>query len=225
MGNDRKRTSVIVVILWFFFFFPLGIYYLHRRLTEDKTESLKNSRSVRVCGWILISFGIIYLLIAFTEDIQTSEDLSSDLGALTLAIALFLGTGLRVLIGARNMKIRGMRYNRYCHIINGNVTGIANIAKAAAVSDKVALSDLQEMIDNGFYPGAYIDLDLQEIILPGNQNKQTIFDQPVAEKNVDENEKRKKVINCPYCGANCVVTEGTATECEYCGSPLVYQES
>lgn len=214
---NGKRTPGWVVFLGFIFFFPLGIYFLHRRLTEDKTESLRNSKIVSVIGWILVSLGVLYISLLFTTD-NNAEGFTSVIIAFIFLGGIFIVPGLRILYGARKMKQKGMRYNRYYHIINGKVSSIAEIARSVVVPPKVALTDIQEMIDCGFFPGAYIDLNRQEIILPGSQNNihQVILNQ------ANQKEKRKKAINCPNCGANGVVTEGTTTECEYCGTPLAF---
>jgi hypothetical protein len=214
---NGKRTPGWVVFLGFIFFFPLGIYFLHRRLTEDKTESLRNSKIVSVIGWILVSLGVLYISLLFTTD-NNAEGFTSVIIAFIFLGGIFIVPGLRILYGARKMKQKGMRYHRYYHIINGKVSSIAEIARSVVVPPKVALTDIQEMIDCGFFPGAYIDLNRQEIILPGSQNNihQVILNQ------ANQKEKRKKAINCPNCGANGVVTEGTATECEYCGTPLAF---
>ncbi len=209
-----KRTSGWVVFAWFILFFPVGIYFLHRRLTEDRTESLRNSKIVNVLGWILVSMGALYIILLFTAD----NDRESIISALIILGGIFIIPGLRVLYGAKKMKQKGMRYNRYYHIINGRISSIAEIARSAAVPPKIALTEIQDMIDCGFIPGAYIDLNRQEIILPGSRSniRQVILNQ------ANQKEKRKKAINCPNCGANGVVTEGTATECEYCGTPLAF---
>ncbi len=209
-----KRTSGWVVFAWFILFFPVGIYFLHRRLTEDRTESLRNSKIVNVLGWILVSMGALYIILLFTAD----NDRESIISALIILGGIFIIPGLRVLYGAKKMKQKGMRYNRYYHIINGRISSIAEIARSAAVPPKIALTEIQDMIDCGFIPGAYIDLNRLEIILPGSRSniRQVILNQ------ANQKEKRKKAINCPNCGANGVVTEGTATECEYCGTPLAF---
>jgi hypothetical protein len=214
---NGKRTSGWVVFLWFIFFFPLGIYFLHRRLTEDKTESLRNSKIVNVLGWILVSLGVLYLCLLFTPN-NIAQGLTGVMIAAVFLFGIFIAPGLRVLYGARKMKIKGMRYNRYYHIINGSVSSIAEIARSAAVPLKVAVTDIQEMLGSGFFPGAYIDLNRQEIILPGSRNNIHSVNLNQANQKVN----RKKAINCPNCGANGVVTEGTVTECEYCGTPLAF---
>ena len=214
---NGKRTSGWVVFFWFIFFFPLGIYFLHRRLTEDKTESLRNSKIANVLGWILVSIGVLYISMLFTTD-NNAEGFTSVIIAFIFLGGIFIAPGLRVLYGARKMKMKGMRYNRYYHIINGKVSSIAEIARSAVVSPKLALTDIQEMIDCGFFPGAYIDLNRQEIILPGSRNNI----HPVILNQASQKVKSKKAINCPNCGANSVVTEGIATECEYCGTSLTF---
>lgn len=117
------------------------------------------------------------------------------------------------------MKEQGIRFNRYFNIINGGVTSIAEIARSAAVPEKVALNELQDIIDYGHFPGAYIDFPNKEIIFQDSQNKNN------AHITINHNsikEKRQKAISCPHCGANVVVTEGVITQCEYCESPLSY---
>lgn len=213
-----KRTSGWVVFAWFILFFPVGIYFLHRRLTEDRTESLRNSKIVNVLGWILVSMGALYISLLFATENDTGE-FSSVVNAFIFLGVIFIIPGLRVLYGAKKMKQKGMRYNRYYHIINGRISSIAEIARSAAVPPKIALTEIQDMIDCGFIPGAYIDLNHQEILLPGS-SRNNIHSGNLNQAN--KKEKRKKAINCPNCGANGVVTEGTATECEYCGTPLAF---
>ncbi|QHQ59770.1 hypothetical protein Ana3638_02270 [Anaerocolumna sedimenticola] len=148
----KKRTSVIATILWCIFFFPVGIYFIYRRLTEDKTETLRNSRTVNVLGWILTVLGIIYLLLGVTGGMET-ENGESVVGMIFIMVTLCLGGGALTLRGAKKMKILGERYSKYCQIIYANQTDILNIANAAGVSTETALRDLREMIDSGFFPG------------------------------------------------------------------------
>ncbi|WMJ86054.1 hypothetical protein [Anaerocolumna sp. MB42-C2] len=137
MANiKKKRTSVITIILWDIFFFPVGIYFIHRRLTEDKTETLKNSRTVNVLGWILVVLGLIYLLLGFTGGLE-SENGESVVGMIVIMVTLFLGGGLLTLRGAKRMRILGERYNKYCQIIYANQTDLVTIANAAGVSAKL----------------------------------------------------------------------------------------
>lgn len=223
VNSNKKKTSIGVIIISFILFFPAGIYFIHQRLTEDKTEILKNSRTVNVIGWVLVVLGIIYLLIGITGQHQ-SEDGESIAGILFIMVMLCLGGGLLTLRGAKNMKTRGERYNKYTHIINANQRSVERIANAAAVSAAVALKDLQEMVDIGFFPGAYIDLALQEVVLPGsrNKNQQVNFNEGIKEGNV--NTPRRKAVHCPNCGAGNEVVEGNITKCEYCGSLIDYKD-
>ena len=224
MANiKKKRTSVITIILWDIFFFPVGIYFIHRRLTEDKTETLRNSRTVNVLGWILVVLGLIYLLLGFTGGLK-SENGESVVGMIVIMVALFLGGGLLTLRGAKRMRILGERYNKYCQIIYANQTDLVTIANAAGVSAETAQKDLRDMIDSGFFPGAYIDLTLQEVILPGSRNKnQQVNMQQPAQQTI-QNEPRRKVVKCPNCGASNEVVEGITKECEYCETPIAFEE-
>lgn len=65
---EKKRTSGWTVFIAFIIFAPLGFFFLHKRLTEDKSESLRNSKIVKIFAWTLISFFIIYLYALFTTD-------------------------------------------------------------------------------------------------------------------------------------------------------------
>ncbi len=206
----RKRTSVPVIIFMMFFFFPLGIYLIYRRMTEDKTEILKYSKKVNALGCILIAIGIMYIFVMLDSQVISE---GNNVGFLIFLIILFIGGGIKTLNGAGKMRKKGIMYKKYISLINGNQTNIDIIAESVFVTYETAVNDLQEMINVGFFPNAYINESIGEIILPGR---------PIVIERIIEQPIRRKIIKCPNCGASKEVLEGQSMKCDYCDSPLAY---
>lgn len=218
--TKHKRTSVTLIIIWMIFFFPVGVYFIYKRMTEDKTETLKNSKKVYALGWILIALGIMYFSMALTGQLTTDD--GSIAGMLIMIVVLFFGGGFWTLSGARNMNKRGRKYNQYISVINAGETDIDIIAGAVSVTYETALKDIQELIDIGFFPNAYINASSKKLVLVDNDiDGQQITLQTKSTSKSDLN--RKKVIKCSTCGANMVVIEGEIIKCEYCGTLLAYE--
>ncbi|WFR58071.1 hypothetical protein QA584_03130 [Anaerocolumna sp. AGMB13025] len=211
-GMKKDRTSVILVFITLICFFPLGIYLLHRRLTEDKSELRRNSGIVKVFGWVLTGLGIFYMIIFSFNDTEFD---GFSVFFITFVLIIFLLPGIIILRGARKMRILGERYNKYYNIINRGITSIQEIAKEAKVPAAVAAKEISDMMDSYFYNSTYVDTALGEVVLPGILNKSVIYNQAVKQG-------RSKAINCRHCGANSVVFEGVTSNCEYCGLPLIY---
>jgi ribosomal protein S27E len=215
-GIKNERTSVIVVIITLICFFPLGIYLLHRRLTEDKSELKRNGGTVKVFGWVLTGLGILYLILF---SFNGTEFDGFTVFLITFVLIIF--PGIITLRGARKMRVLGERYNRYYSIIKRGVTSIPEIAKEVNIPGANAAKEISGMIDSYFLPGTYVDFTLGEVILQGSSNsinKSVVHNQTITQG-------RSKPINCRSCGANSVVFEGITSTCDYCGSPLIYPEA
>lgn len=202
--SNNKTMSWGWIIFWFVIFWPVGIFFLFKKLNGDKTATLKNSKTVAIISYVLIGMGVIYLIMTFTED-----------SSIFAAALLFGGGGVLVNIVARNMKKNGEKYKQYIGlIINQQLTQIDNIAASVGVGYDVAKTDLQKMIDLGYFVGAYINDGSREIILA----------KPVAtnasEQFTTGTGAQTRVVTCKSCGANNTAIVGQVKECEYCGSPI-----
>ena len=213
---QKKSFSWGIIALMIFLFFPIGIWMLVKKMTDEKFNYIKNGKSLKILAWILIGFAVMYLIMGITGELET-EDGSSVVGGVIVMLMIFGGGGAFALYKAYSYIKKGTKYNRYVSIINSsNDTLIDNIAAAYPTSFEQAAKDLQSMLDDGYFMNAYVDLNRRELIMPPkattvnvavNQNTSPSYGQPTS-------------VKCKNCGATNTVVPGTVNECEYCGSPL-----
>lgn len=200
--QKNKSVSWVWIIFWCVFFFPVGVFLIFKKINSDKTATLNNSKTVFTISYVLFAMSIIYVTMIFSE------------GASMIAAALLTGAGgIWLNIIAKKMKINGEKYKKYITlVINQNVSEIDNIAPAVNVTYEVAKDDLQNMIDLGYFIGAYINETSREIILVKHNNNlayQSKLNQPVT-----------RIVVCRSCGANNTIILGKTNVCEYCSSPI-----
>lgn len=208
-GINKAYTWPVIVTL-LVLFFPVGFYLLYKRFTYDKTTTKKNVKGLRNTGIILIGIALFYTIMGITGNLDTSKG-GSVIAGIICFLAVFGGTGLIFLIGSIKMNNYGKKYEKYISVIeNGDQFELDNIASCAGVIYQTLLTDLQEMLDLGYFPGAYID----------KGNRELVFRQEGNMENGIPNASKITVIVCKSCGANNKVTIGKFNECQYCGSPL-----
>ncbi|MPN26644.1 hypothetical protein SDC9_174069 [bioreactor metagenome] len=131
-------------------------------------------------------------------------------------ILFFLIAGVALFMFAKKLSSNAEKYKKYISIIiNGNEYILDNIASAMSLPINIVKKDLKDMINNGYFQGAYINDSTNEIVLPKTSKEninETTFNNSVPQDEV-------KVITCKCCGAQNKVTSSGA-ECEYCGSLL-----
>ncbi|QUW21937.1 hypothetical protein JSQ81_19560 [Sporosarcina sp. Marseille-Q4063] len=195
-----KTHSWPLIIFLLIIFWPVGVYFLVRKLSVDKIASLSSGRKMTIWGWIIAGMGVI----SWTSLI---EDGFID-GTLGMLFFVFLGLTL-VYLGKKS-SIRAAKYKRYIDIIvNKRVRSIPTISSAIPVSHDVAIKGIQEMINKGFFEDAYINYN-QDIIIFSTEDE------------IDERVRNHKiemiVVPCNGCGANNQVEKGRVEKCQYCGS-------
>ena len=205
MTNTQRNTKkpiawgwiiALIILIW-----PVGFFLLFRRIKTDKTAILENSKMVSILSYVLLGLGILYAI----GSVGTGDGLSG-----TFVIWVVGGILLNVI--ARRMKATGKRYKEYIElIVNQSRRSIDYIATVVGVSYSTVVTELQKMIEIGYFTGAYIDEGIREIVLaqPSRQ----------AMPQADANAQSKKV-TCSSCGAHGVVVIGQVGQCEYCDSPL-----
>ncbi|UWP60788.1 hypothetical protein [Ruminococcus gauvreauii] len=208
----KKSVSWLVVILLLIVFWPVGLYFLYKKISTDKAAAMKNSKVLSVIGWIFVAIGIIGSMGSISDKTVTAGDLA-------IGLVFFVGGGILMLYSAKKVKMSGEKYKKYINIvINNQQTSIENIASAMSMNQKQVVKDLEAMIDRGYFSNAYIDHGNSEIVLPHNErkNKDVVY----AETSQT---LQQEVVVCKNCGANNLVTVGTISECEYCGSPIIIE--
>ncbi len=217
---ETKKLSWLysspMIIASFIFFWPLSLFLIYKRSTADKTAVLKRSKTLGKIAWFLLIGLIFFIIVYFSEGMQTTE--GEEVGWVILLFpVLFFGGGAAALFYlSKTTKASGLRYKKYIElIVNRSQSSIDAIASAAGVSYEMAYEDLQKMIDYGFFRDAFIDEGQREIILPHHISRQA-----TAKASPAESQNKTKVVACSSCGANNTVYAGQSTECEYCGTPL-----
>lgn len=213
---QKKSFSWGIIALMFFLFFPIGIWMLARKMTDEKHNYIKNGRTLKAFSFVLIGFAVIYLIIGIAGGLET-EDTSDIVYGIIVMLVLFGGSGAFALYKAQSYIKKGTKYNRYMSIIHSSSdTLIDNIAAAYPTTFEEAAMNLQSMIDDGYLADAYVDLNSRELILPQQATAVT------AAVNLSTSPAggQPTSVKCPNCGAPNKVIPGAVNECEYCGSPL-----
>lgn len=224
---QKKSFSWGIVILLFILFFPVGIWMLVKKMTSETTNYEKNGRALKNFGCVLFCFGIVYLIMGISGQLVLKGG-GSILPAMAAAIALFGGGGLFMISKGSQLIKRGKKLNKYVAIINAaQDTSIASIAAAYPTTYEIALVDLQQVLDAGYFPDCHLDVHRREFITPVSKPA------PVAAGHASESTwasagtppaasipEQPRIVKCANCGADNTVVPGAVTECEYCGSPL-----
>jgi len=214
----KKKYSWGTIILLLILFFPVGIWMIVKKMSDEKHHYLENGRCLKTYGFVLLGLGIFYLIMGFLGEIQTEDD-SSIVGNVITGLIIFCGGGLLMIRKGKQFMTRGKKFNRYVAIINAeNDTSIDRIASAYPTTYTVAVNDLQQMLDFGYFLNAYIDQHQRALIMP--PSKSTNFTSVMTDQNNNLALKKPRIIKCPSCGAINKILPGKTNECEYCGSPL-----
>lgn len=203
---QKKSASWGAITLWLIFFFPVGVFLIIKKVTNEKFSYIKNGKALKNLGLVLMFFGAIYLIMSITDDV-----------AMLTAFFIFGGLGVLSFVKGNQYIKKGNKYNRYVSIINANNnTLIDNIAAAYPTSFEQATEDIQSMLDDGYFMNSYIDLNRRELIMP----QRSVSVNVTVNQNTTRTETQPTSVKCKNCGATNKVVHGVANECEYCGSPL-----
>jgi len=187
------------IILALVIFWPVGLVLLFKRLSSDRTAVFSCGKNLRTVYIVLFVVGGLAII-------------ANQFG---IGVLLVIG-GIIVLRTARNRDTSAQRYRYYLDVIfNHGETSINAIAHHAGVTYHVASVELQHMLQLGYLPGAWIDLNTQEIVFPAEIEpppESVSYTAPAMQPM-----HTTRIVACRGCGANNKVT-GISGHCEYCGS-------
>ncbi len=197
---EKSSHSWVLVVFLLIIFWPVGVYFLVKKLSTDKKATLSTGKSMIVWGWIIAGMGIISWP-ALIEDGFFSG---------TLGMLFFASAGFSLVYIGRRTARKASRYKKYINlIVNKRVKSIGTISSAISVPHDTAVNDIEEMINKGFFEDFYIDYSSDEIIL---LNKNDV------EFNLNNEEVEMILVTCSGCGANNKVKKMQIDNCQYCGS-------
>ena len=203
MTSDNKPIkthSWPLIIILLIIFWPVGVYFLIRKLSGDRKASLSSGRKMTIWGWVIAGMGIISWTSLMEDGIIDG----------TLGMLFFVSLGLILVYLGKKSSINATKYKKYIDlIVNRRLRSIATISSAIPVSHDTAIKDIQEMIDKGFFEDAYINYNLDEIVFS---------EEDEADERVKKHKVDMSVVPCNGCGANNKVEKGRVEHCQYCGS-------
>jgi len=205
-NTARKQTSWGWIIFWFILFWPVGLVLLIKRQNSDKSAALRSYKGIIITSYVLMGLGAIYFLMGVTGQPDA-----------LIAFLVFGGGGVVTFLYARKSQKKSEHYKKYINmVVNQNQTSIDSISAAVDLPYSAVLNDLQNMVSEGYLPGAYVDISQRKIIL-GNVTQQMVSPTPVS-NNITQ--PQTAVVICSGCSANNKVVVGQSTSCEYCGTFL-----
>ena len=199
MRNRKKSISWFWVVVAFIIFWPLGFVLLFIKLSRDRSSVVKTKSTSKILSsvvWVLLVLGGISLFGAVI----------GEMGIFGVVVLFVIG-GILLKRIANRTKCKGEKYKKYIDlIVNQNQTNIGDIANKSSVPYEDALCDLQDMIDEGYFCGAFIDKTKRTFNLTRPKEPA-----PPA---------KTIILACESCGAKVRATEGKEADCDYCGTYL-----
>lgn len=207
--ENKPRLSLWIswpaVIIFFIIFWPVGVVLLCKRSASKSKSGTFSGRVVQFIGWLFIVFATILAFGSGSEGVT---------GAEVTLIIFFLTGGLVIIPLGSKISANAVIFKMYNNIIeNQNLYSIDSIARVTGLPVKRVMSDLQKMIDKGYFTGAHIDEVNNEFIIPGYNDSQ-------KQENSTVNNTDMIIVICKSCGASNTIINGTVGKCEYCGSPI-----
>lgn len=200
---QKKPISWGLIALMFALFFPVGIFLLVKKLTGEKLNYLENGKALKIIGWVLIGAGMICVAAALSGEMKY-DDGTVAVGGPVAAGLVYVGIGVSALLTALRYIKKGTKFQRYVTIVNATKElRVDRIAAAYPVAYEVAAEDLQDMLNAGYFMGAYLDLQKGMLVMPMAREQAPV-----------------RCVTCQCCGAANKLTAGAANVCEYCGMPL-----
>ncbi len=173
------------------------------------------------CGTILLIPGLIAIAIVIGyvgNSPMTNEVARAFIGPLVFIV---LGVCCFVWAGMNSSELK--EFKKYVAVISNDPSGyIPNIAATLGTSENVVKSNLEIMIQKGYFESAFIDENSNCIVFANIQTTQT------APTSTNVSAKVPKVpgvemvtVKCSGCGGINTIVKGQTGECDYCGSAIM----
>jgi len=203
MQDHKKSLSWFWIVVAFIIFWPIGVALLLYKIHGDRSAIMGGGKTLAKLSLALFGVGGLFILLG----------IMGESGVLFYGVLMVVG-GFYLNRKAKSMNVKSDRYRLYLSlIVNQGLTSLDSIAAGVGVPYDQCIGELQNMINEGYFKGSYIDQTNRQFVLIHAAPAVPVAVSPTAEPITP------KVVSCPGCGANNTVF-GALGECEYCGSPL-----
>ena len=198
--NNVNNTSWVLIIVMLILFWPVGGYLLWKKLSTDRSATMKSGKGIQIVGWLLVAVGAIIILDIIENGMQPGD---------FVTIMIFGGAGATLVAIGNRTNARAKKYRKYIAIVaNQDEKEISTIAGILNLPPETVTKDLTEMIERKFFGNAYIDHRTNSIVINTGPAKK-------AEP------KTYKAVQCQGCRAINKVAVGEVTTCEFCRSMII----
>ncbi len=193
---EEVGPALWVIIVAFVVFWPVGIGLLALRLYREYQSHGKPSIKTRG-DWVLLIAGLLCFLVAIGGAGAAAETLFSsyiDWGEGIMYLILtgaFAAGGAVCLVKRENNRRKRIHYQA---IIDENAPTVSldYIKEAYPTSYENVCRDLEQLLAQGVFPGAYLDLRGRQIVFPQNGGEPASEPVPDPEEEARKEEERRR---------------------------------
>lgn len=197
----KKTTSWVAIIVGLILFFPIGIYLLFKKVTEENGSYQQNGNVLIIIALALFCMIPIIAIFAYTGELQYADGTPAYGAALVISMLLGAGGISSIAVGIYYIQ-RGQKYDQYISKLSPqHPVELRELASELKLPINTVISDLQCMIDTGYIPNAYID-----------HIRMRLATKPVICFTTQ--------VICSACGGTNQVEPGKPAACEYCNTAL-----
>jgi uncharacterized protein with PQ loop repeat len=159
--------------------------------------------------------GIILTILFGLPAIICLFDKKTRAGVIIVMIIL-TALGVLLIVFSRKRKKLINDFKTYVQRLSIDPTGsIDNLAAGLGTSQDVVKNNINLMIKKRYFSNAYIDTENNRVVFPIVLEQQPTNAAKSTQSNIEYIS-----VTCKSCGGINKMVKGTASECDYCGSPL-----
>ncbi|MBR4727832.1 MAG: hypothetical protein IK080_08090 [Clostridia bacterium] len=195
LKNATSDMTWGYVVTFLIVLFPVGVFFLIRKLIHEKTHYYDNGIKTIMLGCFVFVPAVLFLI-----SLLVSENGAPPWMLLVIAVVAS-AAGLIALIAGFWLKHRGAMNNAFMSAITiDRITSIDTLSEKMHTDYSGAVRVIQRLIDAELLEDAYIYHKDRIVIVPG-----------ISEK---------IAVKCSMCGGTTVLYSSEKRECRYCGAEL-----
>ena len=197
METEEKTASWLTIFFWLILLFPIGIFYLLKKLTVEKVKYYAHGVRLLVMGFFIVAVSAIFI---FWRVSMVYPDWWQMLQNGAFPFIYFL-IGIGCIVTGIILRKKGATYEKYMVLIEEyHITNLDKLKSELHITYAKVTSQLEKLIEIGFLSECYIYHRDRELIVPSLS--------------------KKIAVRCITCGATTVLYSNEEPICAYCGGGL-----